>query len=156
ASDAVIRLQCTSSRSFPTTAGTPKTRRAATAPATPPSNFRAVRRFTRDAITPPSSIYSVRHSEFCRMPPGDLRMDLPLHRSPHVQDDEHGMRGVMAARCSTQVGPSLKRDRFRVLLDAWRYRGEARDLRLDFLRGLCMVAMVIDHVGAHIGATGSW
>ena len=43
-----------------------------------------------------------------------------------------------------------------MLPDAWRYRGVARDLRLDLLRGFCMAAMVIDHIGAHTGAAGSW
>jgi hypothetical protein len=39
---------------------------------------------------------------------------------------------------------------------AWRYSGGKRDLRLDLLRGGCMVAMVIDHIGAHTGANASW
>jgi hypothetical protein len=39
---------------------------------------------------------------------------------------------------------------------AWRYNGGKRDLRLDLLRGACMTAMVIDHIGAHTGANGSW
>lgn len=46
--------------------------------------------------------------------------------------------------------------RFRLLPDAWRYPGGTRDLRLDLLRGYCMMAMVIDHVGAHNGARESW
>jgi hypothetical protein len=66
------------------------------------------------------------------------------------------MRGVMNARCWTRVGPSPEFHRFHMLTDAWRYHGGARDLRLDLLRGFCMVAMVIDHIGAHTGATGSW
>jgi hypothetical protein len=43
-----------------------------------------------------------------------------------------------------------------MLPDGWRYRGVGRDPRLDMLRGYCMAAMVIDHIGAHTGATGSW
>jgi hypothetical protein len=42
------------------------------------------------------------------------------------------------------------------LPEAWRYDGGTRDLRLDLLRGVCMVAMVIDHIGAHTGANASW
>jgi hypothetical protein len=30
---------------------------------------------------------------------------------------------------------------------AWRYTGDKRDLRLDFLRGFAVLAMVIDHIG---------
>lgn len=38
----------------------------------------------------------------------------------------------------------------------WRYNGGKRDLRLDVLRGACMAAMIIDHIGWHIGANASW
>jgi hypothetical protein len=31
--------------------------------------------------------------------------------------------------------------------DAWHYRGDRRDLRLDLLRGFAVVAMVADHIG---------
>jgi hypothetical protein len=31
--------------------------------------------------------------------------------------------------------------------DAWRYRGDRRDLRLDLLRGFAVIAMVADHIG---------
>jgi hypothetical protein len=31
--------------------------------------------------------------------------------------------------------------------DAWRYRGDKRDLRLDLLRGFAVIAMVADHIG---------
>ena len=31
--------------------------------------------------------------------------------------------------------------------NAWRYRGDRRDLRLDLLRGFAVIAMVADHIG---------
>ena len=31
--------------------------------------------------------------------------------------------------------------------NAWRYRGDKRDLRLDLLRGFAVIAMVADHIG---------
>lgn len=33
--------------------------------------------------------------------------------------------------------------------DTWHYTGGKRDLRLDFLRGFAVVAMVVDHIGGH-------
>jgi hypothetical protein len=47
----------------------------------------------------------------------------------------------------------LGSERFRLTMsrvwptDAWRYRGDKRDLRLDLLRGFAVIAMVADHIG---------
>ncbi len=52
------------------------------------------------------------------------------------------------SRLTTRPAPSGWRSRGRSLLDEWRYQSEeARDFRLDVLRGFAVFMMVVDHFG---------
>ncbi len=53
----------------------------------------------------------------------------------------------MTAIAPSGVSPAAIRHVFFASLAAWRYAGGKRDLRIDFLRGFAVLAMVADHLG---------